>query len=80
MIKYQGKEFLKSEVGWNDSDTQRKNDFAVDIRDIELHYLYRAALDTPSEENQKALMDMLDHRLTIDKRFETMFPEFIEKV
>lgn len=75
-----GKDLIKDQIGWEGAETARKNDFAVDVRDINLHYLYSKVVTDPSTENQKALMDELDHRLTIDKRFDTLFPTFNEQV
>lgn len=65
-------------MGWDATNTARKNDFAVGVRDINLHYFYSKVLNDPSEENQKALMNELNHRLTVDKIFENTFPQFIE--
>jgi len=35
-----GKDLIKDQVGWEDAETAKKNDFAVGVRDIKLHYLY----------------------------------------
>ena len=59
--------------------TQQRNDFAIPVRDINLHYFYSKVLNNPSEENQKALSDELAHRLAIDNIFESVFPQFIEE-
>jgi hypothetical protein len=40
--------------------------------------LYTKVLNDPSKENQSALKDELNNRLTIDKIFENTFPQFIE--
>jgi legumain len=79
-LKSMGKSFLKEQVGWNDYHTAQKNDFAVDVRDIDMHYLYTKVAQDPSEENQKALMDELNNRLATDKRFEQLFPQFFQQV
>lgn len=47
-----GKDILSSQMGWDAAHTARKNDFAVGVRDINLHYLYSKVLTDPSEENQ----------------------------
>lgn len=73
-----GKDLMSSQMGWDAAATARKNDFAVGVRDINLHYLYSQVLTNPSEENQRALMAELNHRLTTDKIFENTFPQFIE--
>jgi len=78
-FKAAGNTFMTSEMGWEASHTAKKNDFAVGVRDIELHYKYSKVLNDPSEENQSALMDELNHRLTIDKVFHNTFPQFIEE-
>lgn len=70
-----GKTVFKNEVGWEGSETAKKNDFAVDVRDIKLHYLYSAVLEEATTENQQALMDEINHRLAIDQQFEQLFPE-----
>jgi hypothetical protein len=38
-------------MGWDATNTARKNDFAVGVRDINLHYFYSKVLNDPSEEN-----------------------------
>lgn len=79
-LKSIGKRFVKEQVGWDDYQTAQKNDFAVDVRDINMHYLYTKVAEDPSEENQKALMEELNNRLATDKRFEQLFPQFFEQV
>lgn len=74
-----GSTILKSEMGWEAAETAKKNDFAVGVRDINLHYKYSKVLTDPSEENQKELMAELNHRLTIDNVFQNTFPNFIEE-
>lgn len=75
-----GKSFIKEQVGWDDFHTAQKNDFAVDVRDIDLHYLYTKVAQDPSVKNQEALMKELNKRLTIDQRFEQLFPQFNKQV
>jgi len=79
-LKTIGKSFIKEQVGWDDYATAQKNDFAVDVRDIDMHYLYTQVAQDPSEENQKALMEELNSRLATDKRFEQIFPQFFQQV
>lgn len=74
-----GKQILNAGMGWEAAQTAQKNDLAVGVRDIDLHYKYSKVLNDPSEENQNALMAELNHRLTIDKIFENTFPQFIEE-
>lgn len=44
-----GKSLLKDSVGWEDAETAKLNDFAVDVRDIDMHYLYTKVTQDPSE-------------------------------
>lgn len=39
-FKSAGKSFLKEQTGYTTKQIARKNDFAVGVRDINLHYLY----------------------------------------
>ena len=80
VLKTTGKQIFKDEVGWTSAETARKNDFAVGVRDIDLHYLYSKVVSDPSADNQQALMAELQKRLNTDKTFETIFPQFIEEV
>lgn len=61
-------------MGYTTAEVARKNDFAVAVRDIKLHYLYARVVRDPSAENQEALMAELQHRLKIDQTFESLFP------
>jgi hypothetical protein len=67
-LKYFGKSMIKDQLKFDENlaVNQRKSDFAVDSRDIKLHYLYAKVLEENSVENQQALMDELSHRLTVD--------------
>jgi len=58
----------------------RKNEFAVDSRDVKLHWLYNNVMADPSTENHKALQDEINHRMKVDKIFEEAFPKHIEAV
>jgi hypothetical protein len=42
---------LKDAVEWDSADILRKNQFAVDSRDANLHMLYNRVLKNPSLEN-----------------------------
>jgi hypothetical protein len=75
-----GKEYVKDLVHWDESVSQRKNDFAVDSRDIKLHYLYNKVMTSPSEENNAALQAEITHRMNIDKLFEELFPMHMDAV
>lgn len=61
-------------------ETERKNDFAVDSRDVKLHYLYNTVLHDPSQENQEALKAELAHRLQIDTLFNDAAGPFMEDI
>jgi len=81
-LKYFGKDLIKNQlhVEENLAVNQKKNDFAVDSRDIKLHYLYMDVLHNPSKESQEALMKELAHRLHIDGIFDKVFPQFMTDV
>lgn len=79
-FKSVGKSFLKEQLGYTTQKISQKNDFAVDVRDINLHYLYSKVVTDPSIENQEALKEELQHRLWTDKTFESIFPNFIDQV
>lgn len=71
---------------WNDVfmiDEQaaaRKNEFAVDSRDIQLHMLYNRVMMNPTSENHQALADEIAHRMKIDNIFESLFPAHMAAV
>jgi len=77
-LKYEGKQALKDAVEWDGEKTDRKNTFAVDSRDVKLHYFYSKVMNDPSEKNQKALQEEIDHRIKVDKTFATIFPHHME--
>jgi len=81
-LKYFGKDLIKSQlhIEENLAVNQKKIDFAVDSRDIKLHYLYIDVLHNPSKENQEALMNELAHRLNIDSIFEKVFPLAMKEI
>jgi len=62
------------------TDIDRKNEFALDSRDIQLHYLYNLVMTEPSKENNENLKNEITHRMVVDSRFETLFPQHIEAV
>lgn len=51
-FKEVGRNFANGLESYASEATQRKNDFAVDTRDIRLHHLYSKVLNEPSTENQ----------------------------
>jgi len=55
--------------GSDSSETERKNKFAVDSRDINLHVLYQRVMRDPSEENHKLLKAELENRMRVDSIF-----------
>jgi len=57
----------------NDSD---KNKFAVDSRDVALHYYYNRVMENPTPENHKNLADELSKRMNVDKVFAEAFPAY----
>lgn len=79
-FKHWGKNKLKDVVKWDEAKSASKNDFAVDSRDIKLHYLYTKVQAEPTLENTRALTAELEHRMAVDQYFETVFPNHIEAV
>ena len=61
-------------------ETKLKNDFAVDSRDINLHYLYSNYMEDPTVENAELLQKELKERQQVDRLFETLFPKHVEDV
>jgi len=61
-----GRSFFNDALGMSTDDAVRKNQFAVDSRDVQLHYLYNKVITNPSTENQQALADEIDHRMKVD--------------
>jgi legumain len=55
-FKSAGKTWMSDGFGYTTKMITQKNDFAVDVRDIDLHYLYSKVLTDPSTENQEALL------------------------
>ena len=78
-LKNAAKDILQ-DVFVDQKDIDRKNEFAVDSRDIQLHYLYNLVISEPSRENSEALQKEITHRMEVDSRFETLFPQHVEAV
>jgi hypothetical protein len=57
---------LKDAVEWDSAEILRKNQFAVDSRDANLHMLYNRVLKNPSIENNLALQKEINERMRID--------------
>lgn len=81
-LKYYGKKMIKNQLKFEENlaANQRKSDFAVEQRDIPLHYLYIEVLHNPSKENQQKLMDELAKRMGIEDLFNKVFPSFMADV
>jgi hypothetical protein len=77
-FKDAGKSLWKEGMGYTTKKITQKNDLAIDVRDIDLHYLYSKVVTDPSIENQQAMQQELQKRLQTDMRFETLFPLFHE--
>lgn len=60
--------------------SKKKNDYAVDSRDVKMHYLYNKVMRTPSLENSQALQEELNHRTKMDTLFEKLFPVHMEAI
>ena len=71
---------MKDVTHWDEMTASRKNDFAVDSRDIKLHYLYSNVKADPTIENMDALKDELKYRTEIDQIFAEIFPQHIENL
>merc|ERR1711935_1231945 len=54
-LKKIGKDIVKDAVHWDEATAYEKNSFAVDSRDIKLHYLYYQVKEDPSIEHMNAL-------------------------
>jgi len=74
-MKHIGKQGLRQVSGWDKFEAKRKNDFAVDSRDIQLHYRYARVMENPSKENHQALLEEIAMRMKIDKIFEEAYPQ-----
>lgn len=54
-LKQIGKDVLKDVTKWDEMVSFQKNEFAVDSRDIKLHYLYNKVMTESTKENNDAL-------------------------
>jgi len=72
--------FAKQFSKLDEEESERKNTFAVDSRDVELHYLYDAVMTDPSPETHQALKDELDHRMRIESIFNEAFEGHMKSV
>lgn len=52
---HDGLHFLDDALDLEEWNTERKNFFAVDSRDIKLHYFYNRVMKNPTKENNEAL-------------------------
>jgi len=81
MIKHYGKKYLKDDLlNLNAGEAFRKNQFAVDSRDNNLHFWYNMVLNEPTTENYEGLNKEIAHRMKVDKIFETAFPAHMEGI
>jgi hypothetical protein len=74
------KKVVKDAIDYDQWAAERKNKFAVDSRDIKLHYLYTQVMEDPSTENHKALAKEISHRMKVDKTFNEIFPQYMSMV
>lgn len=78
VLKKEGKKQLKDTIKWDQYKSKEKNQFAVDSRDIKLHYLYNKVMRDPTPENHQALLKEIQHRMKVDKIFTDAFPHQME--
>lgn len=64
---------LADSFGITEALSDQKNQFAVDSRDMKLHYLYHRVMEDPTHENHMALQDEISHRVKIDTIFKKTF-------
>ena len=57
----------------DEAAAERKNTFAVDSRDVKLHYFYNKVMKNPTPENHAALQAEIAHRVEVDALFDKMF-------
>ena len=80
-LKHYGEKYLKREIlNIDASEVSRKNNFAVDSRDNNLHFWYNLVLEEPTQENYEGLNKEIAHRMKVDKIFETAFPAHMEGI
>jgi hypothetical protein len=68
-LKQIGKSILKDVIHVDQFSAMDKNDFAVDVRDIKMHYLYTQVKEDPTPANMEALQQELTYRTEIEKIF-----------
>ena len=66
------------DVMTHDEEVRTKNEYAVDSRDVKLHYFYNKVISDPSKENNLALKKEITNRMTIDDRFQKIFPNHVD--
>jgi legumain len=71
-----GKTIFKQAVEWDKYAAADKNKYAVDSRDIALHYYYTRVMENPTPENHKNLSDEISKRMNVDKVFAEAFPAY----
>jgi len=76
-VEHYGKKAIKDALKYDDGQTSRKNQFAVDSRDVGLHFWYNMVLTEPTQENYEGLQNEIAHRMKVDDIFTKAFPEHI---
>lgn len=71
-----GKQVFKDVVEWDKYSAADKNKFAVDSRDIALHYYYSRVMEDPTPENHKNLSEEISKRMKVDQVFAEAFPAY----
>merc|ERR1712086_307721 len=78
---HDGLNILDDALMLESESAERKNTFAVDSRDIKLHYYYNKVMVNPTPENHAALQAEIAHRVSVDAIFDKIFDaEHMEKV
>ena len=70
---HDGLNLLDDALALDEELAERKNTFAVDSRDIKLHYFYNKVMTNPTPENHAALQAEIAHRVAVDALFDKMF-------
>jgi len=70
---HDGLQLLDDTLELVDDSVERKNTFAVDSRDIKLHYYYNKVMTNPTKENHAALQAEIAHRVKVDGIFDKIF-------
>ena len=68
-----GLHMLDDALKLDDSHAERKNTFAVDSRDMKLHFFYNRVMKDPTPENHADLQAEIAHRLHVDSLFDKIF-------